>query len=99
MPTRTVYESKTRQKRFIPEASVPRTLGRNENRHVCQDARRVYQKSFCKGGEEAETRADLRQQSGPSGYAVGILFRHRVASSGVAHHADAAVDQKPRYAG
>jgi len=52
---------------------------------------------FRQGRQEAKTRARVRQQSGSSGHAVGVLFRHRLASSGPAHHADAAMEQIPRY--
>ena len=65
--------------------------------HDGQAARRVHEESVCQGREEAEYDAHLRQQSGSAGYAVGILFRDRLARSDPAHHADAALEQKPRH--
>src|SRR6202171_1816989 len=47
------------------------------------------------GRKEAEDDADLRRQSGPAGYVVGILFRDRLAPSDSAHHANAALEQEP----
>ena len=40
----------------------------------------LHAQSLRQGRQEAEDEADLRQQSGSAGYAVGILFRDRLAS-------------------
>ena len=47
--------------------------------------------------QDGEDGSDLRQQSGPAGYAVGILLRHRLASADPADHGDAALEQEPRH--
>ena len=60
--------------------------------------RGVFTKNpFAKDDKKAEGDADLRRQSGSAGHVVGILFRHRLARPDRAHHADAALEQEPRY--
>ena len=60
--------------------------GGDQARHVRQAARRVHAQSLRQGRQETEDGPDLRQQSGSAGYAVGILFRDRLASADPAHH-------------
>ncbi len=57
--------------------------------------RMIHQKSFCQGRQEAADDAHLRQQSGPAGYAMGILLCDRLPPSDPAHHVDAALEQEP----
>src|SRR6266852_1654867 len=75
--------------------AVRDSAGREKAGNDGQAARSLHQESVSQGREEAEHGADLCRQSGSAGYAVGLLFRDRVASADPAHHADAALVEEP----
>ena len=95
MPARRVMIDSYLAGKLPTLADIP--LEETKPGHDGQAAWRVHAKSLRQGRQEAEHDADLRQQSGSAGYAVGLLFRDRLACSDPAHHADAALEQEPRH--